>query len=83
VRWMRLVVRTTALAHMVVCRYSDLSFNQISIVANGTFARLTALAELYGAGMKAGLSLLLAFVVCMDVRVKALGGLFRACSNLR
>jgi hypothetical protein len=55
-------VRATALAHAVVCRHRDLSRNQISTIANGTFSGLTALAGLYGAGLCGlpGLSLVLA-----------------------
>ncbi len=43
-----------ALVHAVVCRRRDLSFNQISTIANGTFAGLTALTSLYGVGLWAG-----------------------------
>jgi hypothetical protein len=50
----------TAPADAVVCRQRDLNRNQISTIANGTFAGLTALTLLYGAGLWAGLSLLLA-----------------------
>ncbi len=45
---------TNALVHEVVFRRRDLSFNQISTIANGTFAGLTALTLLYGAGLWAG-----------------------------
>jgi hypothetical protein len=41
----------TALAHAVVCRRRYLSNNQISTIANGAFAGLTALTDLYGAGL--------------------------------
>ncbi len=54
------VVRATALAHAVVSRCRALYMNQISTITNGTFAGLTALTELYGAGLWAGLSSLLA-----------------------
>jgi hypothetical protein len=40
-----------ALAHAVVCRCRDLSYNQISTIANGTFTGLTALQYLYDAGV--------------------------------
>ncbi len=51
-------MRATALAHAVLCWCRWLSSNQISTIANGTFAGLTALTELYGAGLWAGMSLL-------------------------
>ncbi len=41
----------TALAYAVVCRCRDLWNNQISTIANGTFTGLTALTQLYGAGL--------------------------------
>ncbi len=41
----------TALAHAVVCLRRELYNNQISTIANGTFAGLTALTVLYGAGL--------------------------------
>jgi hypothetical protein len=41
----------TALAHAVVCRRRWLYTNQISTIANGAFTGLTALTELYGAGL--------------------------------
>jgi hypothetical protein len=44
----------TALSHAVVCRRRSLSSNyQIGTqtIANGTFTGLTALTELYGAGL--------------------------------
>jgi hypothetical protein len=43
-------VRATALAHAVVCRRRWLFSNQISTIANGAFAGLTALSWLYDAG---------------------------------
>jgi hypothetical protein len=39
-----------ALAHVAVCLRRDLSNNQISTIATGAFAQLTALTGLYGAG---------------------------------
>ncbi len=42
----------TALAHAVVVRRRYLYNNQISTIANGTFAELTALSELYSAGLR-------------------------------
>jgi hypothetical protein len=42
---------TNALVHAVVCLRRRLSSNQISIIANGAFAGLTALSTLYGAGL--------------------------------
>jgi hypothetical protein len=53
-------VRATALAHAVVCRRRYLYNNQISSIANESFARLTALTWLYGAGLWAWA----AFVSC-------------------
>ncbi len=41
----------TALSHAVVCRRRYLYNNQISTIANGAFTGLTALTELYGAGL--------------------------------
>jgi hypothetical protein len=41
----------TALAHAVVFLRRQLQGNQISTIDNGTFAGLTALTELYGAGL--------------------------------
>ncbi len=56
--WVRLrAVRATALdhlAHAVVCRRRNLGDNQISTIASGAFARLTALQHLYGAGEEGG-----------------------------
>jgi hypothetical protein len=46
-------VRATALAHALVCRRRWLYNNQISTIANGAFAGLTALSQLYGAGLRA------------------------------
>jgi hypothetical protein len=46
----------TALAHGLVFRRRHLSNNQISTIANGAFAGLTALTRLYGAGLWAGLA---------------------------
>ncbi len=48
----------TALAHAVLCWCRWLDSNQMSTIANGTFSGLTALTELYGAGLWAGWSLL-------------------------
>jgi hypothetical protein len=48
-----------ALAHAVACRRRDLDSNQISTIANGAFAGLTALTDLYDAGLWGGRSLLL------------------------
>jgi hypothetical protein len=45
--------RSTALSHAVVCRRRYLSRNKISTIASGTFAGLTALTQLYGAGLLA------------------------------
>jgi hypothetical protein len=45
------VVFATALAHAMVCWRRNLYSNQISTIANGAFAGLTALQTLYGAGM--------------------------------
>ncbi len=42
---------TNALAHAVVCLGRVFSSNQISSIANGAFAGLTALTQLYGAGL--------------------------------
>jgi hypothetical protein len=53
----------TALAHEVVC-CRNLSSSQISTIANGAFAELTALTRLYDAGCGLGMLLL---CVCMDV----------------
>ncbi len=53
-------VCTTALGHAVICRRRRLDSNQISIIANGTFAGLTALTRLYGAGLWT----LVVFVAC-------------------
>ncbi len=44
-------VLATALAHPVACRRRYLNSNQISTIANGTFAGLTTLTSLYGAGL--------------------------------
>jgi hypothetical protein len=44
-------VHATALAYAVVCRRRYLFSNQISSIANGAFAGLTALTSLYGAGL--------------------------------
>jgi hypothetical protein len=44
-------VLATALAHAVFCRRRWLTSNQISTIANGAFAGLTALTELYGTGL--------------------------------
>jgi hypothetical protein len=41
----------TALADAVLCRCRRLDSNQIRTIANGAFAGLTALTELYGAGL--------------------------------
>jgi hypothetical protein len=38
-------------AHTVVCRRRRLQGNGISTITNGTFAELTALQVLYGAGL--------------------------------
>jgi hypothetical protein len=43
-----------ALTHAVVCRRRRLHSNQISTIADGAFAGLTALLSLYGAGLWAG-----------------------------
>jgi hypothetical protein len=50
----------TALADAVLCRRRYLDSNQIRTIANGAFAGLTALTSLYGAGLWAWRSLLLA-----------------------
>ncbi len=42
---------TNALVHAVVCLGRDLFSNQISTIANGAFAGLTALTTLYGTGL--------------------------------
>jgi asparagine N-glycosylation enzyme membrane subunit Stt3 len=59
---------TNALVHAVVCLRRRLSSNQISIIANGTFAGLTALTWLYGVGLWV-LGYLWCFLLgtCMDV----------------
>jgi hypothetical protein len=44
-------VLATALAHMVVCRRRWLFSNQISTIADGAFAGLTALTQLYDSGL--------------------------------
>jgi hypothetical protein len=44
-------VRATALANAVVCRARLLQDNQISSIAKGTFAGLTALTQLCDAGL--------------------------------
>ncbi len=44
-------VVATALAHAVVCRRRQLYNNQISTIASGAFAGLTALTLLYAAGL--------------------------------
>jgi hypothetical protein len=49
----------TALAHAVVFRRRDLANNNISTISNGAFNGLTALTELYAAGLWLGLSLVL------------------------
>jgi hypothetical protein len=46
----------TALAHGLVFRRRHLSNNQISTIANGAFAGLTALTRLYDVGLWAGLA---------------------------
>ncbi len=43
-----------ALAHAVVCRRRRLDSNQIRTIANGAFSGLTALTQLYGAGLWVG-----------------------------
>jgi hypothetical protein len=45
----------TALADVVLCRRRRLNSNQISTIANGAFAGLTALTDLYDAGLWVGL----------------------------
>jgi hypothetical protein len=71
------LVHKIALAHVVVCRRRDLSSNQISTIANGTFARLTALQSLYDAGLSVVFLFLLA-AWCLHGS-EALRGLFQAC----
>ncbi len=57
----------TAPAHAVVCRCRSLWGNRISTIANGTFAGLTALTELYGAVLWGkGYLWLWLLVGCMD-----------------
>jgi hypothetical protein len=41
----------TALAHAVACRRRNLNNNQISMIDNGAFTGLTALRNLYDAGL--------------------------------
>jgi hypothetical protein len=55
----------TVLSHAVVCRRRYLGSNQISTIANGVFTGLTALLELYDAG------LLVLFYLCCGCLVLA------------
>ncbi len=48
------------LAHAAMCRRRRLDYNRISVISNGTFAGLRALAGLYDAGLGAGRCYLLA-----------------------